>query len=76
MTMLGQDRDQFASVILSPSNAENVCWPPAPTVASVGLTLKVLEFVSETVADAVFVVSALEIAVTVTAVAGTAPGAV
>jgi predicted aspartyl protease len=48
-----------------PSVAEKVCWPPAATVACVGLTTSEFAFVTVTVAEAVLEESAEEIAVTV-----------
>jgi hypothetical protein len=73
---LEQERDQAASTALEPSVAENVCCPPAEIVAVLGLTTILFAFVVVTVALAVLVVSAWEIAVTVIVLEGTALGAV
>jgi hypothetical protein len=67
---------QVASTAFPPSVALKLCCPPAGSVICAGLTVSELAFESVTVALALFVVSASETTVTVTAVEGTVDGAV
>ena len=71
-----QESDQVVATAEPPSVEVKVCCPPAATVTCLGETTRVFALVIVTVAVADLVVSALAIAVTVTALVGTEEGAV
>jgi hypothetical protein len=75
---LAQCTDQPGLIVLDPTVAMNVCWPPAVTVTAAGLTTTGRpEFVMVTLAEPIWVVSCCETADIVTLLGvGTTAGAV